>query len=307
MANKSIREESYYKNFQKYLKEDEVDDKLADLSNDFEQGNIPAYVNNLQKYLADPKVAAVIKAGQTDAKGAGDEALKSSGGSISVSALFPTQNEIGAAESLVNICTDAYGSLNSFLKGTADFADPIVTYNGKWILDGHHRWSQVYAANPKCKIPVLDIKGNLTPQQILMAVHTSIAAAAGKDDTKSANLKAGNLLTFSKDKTISTVKENLKDKARDVWKSYGFDNDDAIANHIAGNVEQMIAKNKPEGWAPDRSVMPQPGDNGVPDFNKVLATGAANFHDPKKTDAKESVIQKRLDKYLKESINKLSK
>lgn len=310
MANKSIKEESYYKNFQKYLKEDATDDKLDDLSNEFDSGNITGYVTKLQQYLSDPKVAAVIKAGQTDQKGAGDEALKSSGGSIAATSLKPTQNEIGAAESLLNICTDKFGTVDKFLKGNVaagDINGPVVTYNGEWVLDGHHRWSQAYAANPNCKVPVLDIKGNLTPQQVLMAVHTATAAAVGKTDTKSANLKAGNLLTFGKDQTIKYVKENLTDNARAVWKANGFADDDAIANHIANNVEQMISNNGPQGWAPDRSVMPQPADNGVPDVDKVLATGAANFNEPKKTDAKESKIQKRLDNYLKESITKLSK
>lgn len=307
MANRSIKEESYYKNFQKFLNEDSTDDKLDDLSKDFDSGNISGYVTNLQQYLSDPKVAAVIKAGHTDAAGPGDEALKSSGGSAPVSDLHPTQNEIGAAESLLNICTDKYGSLDSFLKGNADLKDPVITYNGQYILDGHHRWSQIYAANPDCKIPILDIKGNLTPQQVLMAVHTAIAAEAGKDVTRTANLAAGNLLAFGKDQTIKYVKENLTDKARDVWKANGFADDDAIANHISNNVSQMLSKNKPEGWAPDRSVMPQPGDNGVPDFNKVLATGVANFNEPKKADAKESKIQRRLDNYLKESIKKVSK
>jgi hypothetical protein len=303
----NYKDQNYYKKFQKFLKEDETDDKLDDLSNEFDSGNIPGYVTKLQQYLSDPKVAAVIKAGQTDARGAGDEALKSSGGSIAASMLYPTQNEVGAAESLANICTDKYGSLASFLKGSADLKDPVITYNGQWILDGHHRWSQIYAANPDCKIPVLNITGKLTPAQILMAVHTAIAAKTGKDDTKSANLAAGNLLSFGKDQTIKTVKESLTDNARAVWKANGFADDDAIANHIANNVEQMISKNGPKGWAPDRSAMPQPGDNGADDFDKVLATGMANFNEPKKADAKESKIQKRLDNYLQESIKKSNK
>jgi len=140
-----------------------------------------------------------------------------------------------------------------------------------------------------------------------MAVHTAIAAKTGKDDTKSANLAAGNLLAFSKDQAMKYVKENLTDNARAVWKANGYADDNAIANRIGDNVEQMISKNGPESWAPDRSVMPQPGDNGADDFNKVLATGVANFNDPKKSDAKESKIQKRLDNYLKESIIKASK
>ena len=136
MANRSIKEEIYYKNFQKFLKEDATDDKLDDLSKEFDSGNITGYVTKLQQYLSDPKVADVIKAGETDAKGAGDEALNSSEGSIAATALKPTQNEIGAAESLANICTDKFGTVDKFLKGNVaagDIGGPIVMYNGQLV------------------------------------------------------------------------------------------------------------------------------------------------------------------------------
>jgi len=139
----NYKDQNYYKKFQKFINEDSTDDKLDNLSKEFDNGNITGYVNKLQQYLSDPKVAAVIKAGHTDDKGPSDEALKSSGGSVIASALKPTQNEVGAAESLKNICNDKYGSLDSFLKGNADLKDPIITYNGQWILDGHHRWSNL--------------------------------------------------------------------------------------------------------------------------------------------------------------------
>ena len=264
----------------KRLHEDDVDDKLADLSKAFDTADVPTYVTKLQQYLSEPKVAAVLKAGHTDAAGPADEKMSAGEGSLSVSALKPTQNEIGAAESLKNILTDEYGSLEGFLKGNASFPSPVITYNSEWILDGHHRWSQVYAANPDAKIPVLNIKGNLKPEQILKAVHAAIAATSGEDKTRAANLKAGNLLAFTRDKVITYVSEQLTDKARDVWNKNGFADDTAIANRIADNVEQMISQNGPESWAPKRDFMPQPGDNNADNFDDLLSKGIVNYNEP---------------------------
>jgi hypothetical protein len=93
--------------------------------------------------------------------------------------LRPTQNVIGTNESLDNILDDKYGSLRSFLEGKAKFPTPIITLNGKYIIDGHHRWSQAYAANPKVQIQCNDIKLNLEPTEVLKVLHMALAAAKG--------------------------------------------------------------------------------------------------------------------------------
>ena len=93
------------------LAEDAVDDKLADLSDKFENGSVEDYVATLQKYATDPKVAAVLKAGQTDNKGKADERFSVAGASPEAKNLKPTQNEIGAVDSLLNILTDKFDSL----------------------------------------------------------------------------------------------------------------------------------------------------------------------------------------------------
>ena len=123
----------------KKLKEDATDDALADLSSKFEKGSIEDYVAALQKHSTDPKVAAVLKAGQTDNKGKADERFSVAGASPEAKNLKPTQNEIGAVDSLLNILTDKFDSLDGFLKGTASFPDPIIIYNNEYVLDGHHR------------------------------------------------------------------------------------------------------------------------------------------------------------------------
>ena len=182
--------------------------------------------------------------------------------------------------------------MEGFLNGTAEFPTPVITYNGEWVLDGHHRWSQAYAANPDVEIPVLNISGKLSPEQILMAVHTAIAAKSGKTDTRSANLKAGNLLTYSTEQVKQYVADELTQNARDVYAKFELTDDNLIADYIASNVEQMRSKNGPEGWAPSRDFMPQPDDNNAGDFDKYLEKGVANFNDPKQSDIQESVIRR---------------
>jgi hypothetical protein len=285
------------------LTEDETQDKLDDLSNAFKTASVPAYVQLLQKYSSDPKIMAVLKAGRTDGQ-PNDEKFDVESTTISAKDLKPTQNEIGAEESLKNICTDQYGSLKSFLEGNADVGSPIITYNGEFVLDGHHRWSQVYAANPDAKLKAVNVIGKLDPKNILKAVHAAIAVDAGATKTRSANLKAGNLLEFTSQQTYGYVTNNLQDKARKVWGEFGYDDDTQIAKHIVKNVSIMIKKSKPEAWAPKRDFMPQPEDSGSEKWGVELKQGNVNLIRPNKSDAKESV-NKKLDGMLSEAIVKL--
>lgn len=286
------------------ITEDETQDKLDDLSNAFQNASVENYVNLLKKYQSDPKVAAALKAGVTDGK-PNDEKFNVATTSYAVKELKPTQNEIGAEESLKNILTDQYGSLDGFLKGSAKFPEPIITYNGEFIIDGHHRWSQVYAANPEAKIPAINVTGNINPKDILKAVHTAIAADSGETKTISANLKAGNLLTFNSDKVKQYVADELIDKARKVWNDNGFESDDVIANQIAKNVNTMIKNSKPENWAPSRDSMPQPGVSNSENWGVGMKKGEINLISPKTADVKKESINKKLDNMLKESIIKL--
>jgi len=304
MKQELITEAARLKKLAGILKEDETQDKLDDLSSAFKTGSVPSYVSLLQQYSSDPKVMAVLKAGQSDGQ-PNDEKFDVAETTIPAKNLKPTQNEIGAEESLKNICTDQYGSLDSFLKGNADVGGPIITYNGEYVLDGHHRWSQVYAANPEAKLKAINVTGKIDPKDILKAVHTAIAVDAGETKTISANLKAGNLLDFTSQKTYGYVLDELNDKARNVWREYGYDNDTEIAKHIVKNVSTMIKRSKPESWAPKRDFMPQPEKSGSDKWGVGLNKGDVNILNPKTKDATKESITKKLDSMLKESIIKV--
>ena len=63
---------------------------------------------------------------------------------IPVVELKPTQNEVDIDKSLAwpmirapdNFISYANGNNQAFVVG-----EPIVTYNGMYVIDGHHRWS----------------------------------------------------------------------------------------------------------------------------------------------------------------------
>jgi hypothetical protein len=304
MKNTSINEFQRLRKLAGLINEDETQDKLDDLSTAFKTGSVPEYVRLLQQYSKDPKVMAVLKSGLTDGL-PNDEKFVVKETKIPAKNLKPTQNEIGAEESLKDICTDQYGNLNSFLDGNADVGSPIITYNGEFVLDGHHRWSKVYAANPEATLKCINVIGKLKPKDILKAVHAAIAIDAGETVTISANLKAGNLLDFTSQKTYGYVLDNLQDKARKVWADHGYDDDASIAKHLVRNVSTMIKHSKPESWAPKRDFMPQPEKSNSDNWGVGMKKGEVNLLNPKTKDNKKESVNKKIDQMLKESIIKI--
>lgn len=250
------------------------------------------FVAQFKKIASDPKVQAILKAGLTDGD-PNDEKLDYSKVQLPVLNLLPTQSEIGFDQSIMNILTDPYKSLSSILSGTADVGGPIVTYNSKYVIDGHHRWSQVYAANPKAKMEALNIQGDLKPTEILKLVHAAIAARMGK--VPGANPKGINILAGIDMKQVQdAVNKNLTPEAEKLYKDKkGLDGKDAIAKYIFGNLQQLIRKNKPVAGSPGRINMPQTDADKQPATTKLdlLQKGIVNFKNPADKDVKNEAIR----------------
>lgn len=110
---------------------------------------------------------------------------------LPVQTLVPTQNEIGLGESLDFII----GAAKNFKPANIDvcFDDektgviikrPIVTFNHNFIVDGHHRWSQIYITNPNANIKVINITGQLTVIALLKAIQSTIGSNTGNLNLK---------------------------------------------------------------------------------------------------------------------------
>jgi hypothetical protein len=286
------------------LKEEE--DAASKLASAFKTQDVSSFVDQFKTIASDPKVQAILKAGTTDGKPE-DEKVTYSKGNIAVKGLFPTQNEIGFDQSIANILTDQYGSLKSILDGNANVGGPIVTYNGKYVIDGHHRWSQVYAANPNASMENLDIKGKLPPTEILKLVHAAIAAKVG--GVPSADPKGINILDgISEKQVLDAVNSKLADSAKIIWAEHGQKDNNAIAKYIYNNLKQLINKNKPIAGAPGRKDMPQTDVDGAPIYKLgLLQRGVVNFKEPKSSDAKNTKAVKEIKQMKTNEIKRLQR
>lgn len=243
---------------------------------------VQSFVTRFKSISSDPKVQSLIHAGLTDGKPT-DEVISFSTKNLPVSDLIPTQDEIGQNESIMDILTDRFNNLDAMLNGNAKFPKPIVTLNGKFIIDGHHRWSQAYIANPKTKIMAFDMKATITPLDALKAVHIAIAA-----DTKQIQTvpkKGINLFGVGEKPIKDLVIKYLTEQALNLYAEHEHGNTkEAVAAYIWGNVKQMQSKNKPISNAPKREFMPQ--TNTSQNYDDLLKKGIVNFKQPKKDDVK---------------------
>lgn len=243
---------------------------------------LKAFTSKFKDIASDPKVQSVIRAGVTDGR-PNDEKVTFSSKKISAKQLLPTQSEIGQNESLLSILDDKYNSLDSFLNGEAKFNAPIVTLNSRFIIDGHHRWSQAFIANPEVKVPVYDMTATISPVQALKATHLAVAADMGELPLSSA--KGINLYSAKEVDIQNAVKRHLTEQARKLYENHGHGkNVEEISAYLWNNVQLMQQKNKPISGAPPRSSMPQTGKSS--DYDDLLTKGVINFKNPKKDDVK---------------------
>ena len=298
----------------KYLSEGRLLKEEIDLEKSLAK-DVSGFRADLSKAMSDKKVKAVLDAGLADGSDK-DDKLPYISTKIAVKKLIPTQNEIGFDQSVKGDLDDEYNSLSGIFKGTPNMGSPIVTYAGKYIIDGHHRWSTVFAVNPGANMDALDIKpkAGFQPTDILKAVHTAIAVEL--DKVPSADPEGINIMGGVDYKTVlEKVNEFLNDKAAKIWAENGHKTKEEIAKLLTKNLN-LIAKQGHVSGAPGRKDMPQSDANKTKpeDKLKALATGKINIAPPfekgeggelKENKMKNFDLKKYLaeNKLLKEDVN----
>jgi len=236
------------------------------------------------------KAQAILAAGLTDGNPL-DEKMSVSVARLAVNDLLPSQSDIGVRSSLKHIMTDRWGQLADILSGEIELDLPLITYNSKWVVDGHHRWAMIYCANPQAVITNVDnIHGSLSPQSILKVVHAAIFADTGDTFTKEVRGGDGDLLELSDGEIFSFVVQELSEEALVTWSSVaGLGTREAIAERIVENVEAMRKFNAPKNWAGARDFMPQPVESGALNWLDMMVDGKVNFLDPKPEDVAQGL------------------
>ena len=222
---------------------------------DILKADYATFVTKLGANINDPKFIETIKSI------ADKSPIKTSDITAKVKELKPTQNEIDVDGSLKYPLTDV-PSATAYLKGGAvsPAGKNIVTGGGgKFIIDGHHRWSQVYCLNPEASITAMDISNITNPVDGLKSAQLGIVGDTGK--IKIATVTGDNLLKIGEDALIAYVKKTITPEVVDEFKKYNKgDNAEAIAAYIWKNVQQMQQNNQPVAPKAPRGIMPQTDD-----------------------------------------------
>ena len=194
-------------NFREFVKEEEV----AQASADSKSGGITApdvfrqdlvqFVNSLNSNKED--IIKAVLSGLQDAAGEKDDRVKIIGTTVKCLNLRPTQNEVVFDKSVPfavenpKVFMEYYNSNGPFKVGPPG-NDAIITLNGKYILDGHHRWSSLYCVNPHASMYTFDLQTKIDPKNALKLLQASIRAFTKK---RLPSNKGGGINLFGIDET----------------------------------------------------------------------------------------------------------
>ena len=211
-------------------------------------GKSKAFLNFLQQHyqLGDDAIQTIKKSSAKLAKG-------------KCSRFIPTQQNISLSKSLGMINKPGWSEkiINTPLEA---FDDPTIVYAGKYIIDGHHRWSKAYALNGgDCEIKVLNFPAIEGVSWDDMLKATQLAIVAANPSVELVNeVDNDNMLKSSKEEIKEFVIKNVCDEVVNALKAKGNgETKEAVAEKIGDNVIQMQQTSQPVGGAAPRAVMPQ--------------------------------------------------
>ena len=255
------------------------------------------YVSVLKRYAGDPEFDKLASAGQTDGEPS-DERVAVDRTAVPAKSLTATQAEIGFSNSLEDQMINKFKGTETALglkgdpitMGSKDGPVPLLVWNSKYILDGHHRWSQVMMTNPDGKVVIDNVTGPEidNEEEALKAMQMAIAVEA--DAVKTKPFEGENLMKSSPQEVYQYVMANITDEVLQLLVQAGKiaqPKKELAAKYVAGNVPVIKAS---AGRFSREKSMPQAGHSGASQdaVNDLLGTGKVNFDKPSEDDVKGS-------------------
>lgn len=179
---------------------------------------------------------------------------------IPVKDLRPSQSEIDLDKIIRYL--DNKEDIERCFEDPVDFEDPMVTFNGKYVVDGHHRWANAFIVNPEANVSCLDFstEEHEKKEDVYDFIDRFDGAKASKDKIKL------DLYEVSKKKLLEALNDILTDEVcRTILDLSGTkDEGDGSLNWTIINARGYLAENiaklkkiKADKDAPDRVSMPQ--------------------------------------------------
>lgn len=177
------------------------------------------------------------------------------------SALLPTQREIFLDAVLPRLTKE---KVSSYFQEVVELGDqPIITFNGLFVVDGHHRWLSVCSINPRAKMSVIDFSSpTLTPIQFLKLLQGAIVMEEGELPSPPKNKYDIDVFRSSNKKILAYVTNTLKaDVFIEIRKILKLADVERAQNYVGHNILSVKYNNLPAVGSPSRELMPQTNDN----------------------------------------------
>lgn len=242
-------------------------ERLEQLSKWLKDKKYPDYVKTLNKMLKDPKARVLLQDGFGG--DLGDITFEFQPKLLRAGSLIPTQEEIDVEKSLKHSLTKVANIRKDFQNSIVLNDTPIVTFRGNYVIDGHHRWSEVAMVNPDGKMLCFNYDADISPIQMLKAVQGAIAAVlASNPDEELPSSKADSQNIYDSDWTVEKiskyVNETITDDVvnalrREYEKCSGKDD---VVKVLVDNIVNFKVNNPPAAHAQHRADMPQPSKAG---------------------------------------------
>lgn len=189
---------------------------------------------------------------------------------LSVSSLLPTQSQIYVDAVIPKISVDRIDEYFPEGSNEIEIGMPIVTFNRRFVIDGHHRWAGAAIMNPKAKISVVDFSSEvLTPIQFLKLLQGAIVMERGELPKPPKDEYSVDLFHSSKKAIQEYIEKTVDFELLDAIKDkVGLSSTDEVLTYLYQNAFTIKYNNLPAVSSPSRELMPQT-DNEESVLDKV--------------------------------------
>ena len=310
------KQKNLFENWRRFINEEQEVQYLSDIIN-LPLSSFVQKMNSMQKETL-KNIFSGLKDGAQE-----EDMVIIKQTTVKASALRPTQSEVVFGKSIPfalqrpEMFMEYYTKDGPFKVGPPN-NNAIVTFKGKFILDGHHRWSSLYCVNPDASLATFDISAPVSPLTALKLMQASIKNYIGKKKIPSNKGGGVNLFTIDQETLFAEVERYVTPQLAQQYINLGLmdslnedietgreqrriQNPDreevgqlaSVVQTLQGiyleNVTRMQTKNKPVSGATPRPPMPQTdspaGSNvkvggGTPAALKPLEKGMIDFRSP---------------------------
>ena len=249
----------------------------------FNEPRYEVFIKKLGKAAQDPKIRGILIGGLLDGKKV-DDIIKNTEIIRMGKNLAPIQHEIDLESSLKWVGQHPENVPLMLRGGTLEAKHfggvPLVTGHGQYIIDGHHRWSQVYMINPEARLQTINLQIE-DPRAALRESQIAIAALAGEVPTQRIQ-PTKNIYTMTPRQIKTLIPKYLTPEFYEAfYKTYPrrYKTRDDVNTHLYKNIIKMRQQNQPQTDI-GRELMPQYSKVGVEKGTKALSRGRVNIKHP---------------------------